>query len=127
MTKNLNMIWDIKGLGKNMNAKKLTAILMCMLMIGLIPVAAGATNHTPTSTAIGGTTLVGFVVMKRDIMGSKYFTFRCIWVHYISHDLAQRKIGVLHGFQKIELRNDYVGWVGNFFVFAHFDDYLVHH
>jgi len=127
MTKNLNIIWDIKELGKNMNAKKLTAILMCMLLIGLIPVAAGATTQKTNSAAIGGTTLVGFVILKRDIMGSKYFTFRCIWVHYITHNLAQRKVGVLHGLQKIELRNDYFGWVGNYFVAAHFDDYLVHH
>lgn len=126
MAKNLNIIWDIKEMGKNMNAKKLIAILTCMLMTSLIPIAAGATNHSndqPTAI-ISGTQMVGIICLRHFVNGGHTIEFRAILVHYTTHNIGQRKSGNLHLLQRIELPNDFIGWVGPHFVMAHFDGYL---
>jgi len=109
-----------------MNAKKLIAILTCMLMTSLIPIAAGAMNHSNDSqtTDIGGTTMTGIIILRHFANGGHAVEFRAILVHYTTHNIGQRKTGNLHLLQKIVLPNDFIGWVGPHFVMAHFDGYL---
>ena len=113
-----------------MNAKKLIAILTCMLMLSLIPIAAGATTNTSQtqSAAIGGTTIFGIVTRPKLIHSGHDVEFRAIFVHYRTHNIGQEKDGNLHLLQKIILPNDYYGIVGggllHHMIFAHFDGYL---
>lgn len=113
-----------------MNAKKLTAILTCMLMLSLIPIAAGATTpkSETQSTDIGGTTMFGIVTRPKLIHSGHDVEFRAIFVHYRTHNIGQERDGNLHLMQKIILPNDYYGIVGggplHHLIFAHFDGYL---
>jgi hypothetical protein len=94
-----------------MNTKKTLAIFMCMLVIALIPVAAGATTkqtQDPQTSAIGGTFIRGIVLGYHEINLGHDVSFRCLWVHYRTHDLAHQQSGFFHMFQKLTLDNTHV-------------------
>jgi hypothetical protein len=78
-----------------MNTKKILGISICMLVMSMIPVAAGATiNQNPEPTGIGYTTIQGFIFGMHDINGGQLKEFRCIFVHYVAQGLGQRSTGV---------------------------------
>jgi hypothetical protein len=95
-----------------MNAKKILAIFMCMLMITLIPVAAGAAEKQtkdPQPADIGVTHIRGIITEPSFTYGMKYITFRCVWVHYTTRGLGEHSSGTLHLLQKLTLKNDFQG------------------
>jgi hypothetical protein len=110
-----------------MNTKKILAILMCMLVMMLIPVAAGATTeqqNDPQASQIGSTFIRGIITKPDLVNGGHYVAFRCIWVHYSTRGIGQQQSGCLHLFQKIVLKNNFQGFVGNHFIMAHFPGLL---
>jgi hypothetical protein len=110
-----------------MNTKKTLAIFMCMLVIALIPVAAGATTTQttdPQANAIGTTTIRGIITKPQLENGGHYVSFRCIWVHYNTHGIGQSQSGFLHLFQKLILKNNFQGFVGDHIIIAHFPGLL---
>ena len=104
-----------------MNTKKILAIFMCMLVIALIPVAAGAaTNQTQDPQASGlirHYSVVGIIAFKHDTNGQHSVTFRCVWVHFNAHDFGAKSTGVLRGLQKLTVDTK-SNWHGS--IYAHF-------
>jgi hypothetical protein len=110
-----------------MNTKKILAIFMCMLVIALIPVAAGATteqNNGPQTSAMGSTTIRGLITKPQLENGGHYVSFRCIWVHYSTRGIGQTQSGFLHMFQKLVLKNNFQGYLGDHMIMAHFPGLL---
>ena len=98
-----------------------------MLVIALIPVAAGApTKQTkdPQTSDIGVTYLRGIITKPDLTNGGKYITFRCIWVHYSTRGIGEQQSGFLHMFQKLTVKTDFMGMVGNHYVLARFQGKL---
>jgi len=110
-----------------MNTKKILAIFMCMLVIALIPVAAGATTEQPKSpqtSDVGSTIIRGIITKPKLENGGHYVSFRCIWVHYSTRGIGQTQSGFLHLFQKLVLKNNFQGYVGDHMIIAHFPGLL---
>ena len=99
--------------------RRIVGILLCMLMITTLPLAAGMnfsteTKHSKTAAGLVGKTFIrGIITKPRIINGGRDITFRAIYVHYISFDARETQRGVLRGFQKITLKNDFVGHCGD--------------
>lgn len=73
-----------------------------MLVISMVPVAAGATatvNKDPEPTDIGWTTLQGIVFGIKELNGGAIIEFRCLFVHYVGQGLLQRTTGIRYGGQ----------------------------
>lgn len=110
-----------------MNAKKVLAIFICMLMLTLIPVAAGATTEPtkdPQTTDLGYTFIRGIITKPQLTNGGHYISFRCIYVHYMTKGIGSKESGVLHMFQKITIDNNFAGYIGDHFIFARFNGKL---
>jgi hypothetical protein len=110
-----------------MNTKKMVAIFMCMLVVALIPVAAGATTkqtQDPETSDIGVTYLRGIITKPQLVNGGNYISFRCIWVHYNTRGIGESQSGFLHLFQKLVVDIDKIGYIGNHFVLARFQGQL---
>jgi len=81
-----------------MNIKrKIIGIFMCVLMLGIIPVAAGLTTDIepddPEQTAVGRTIIRGFVFNYRNSgFGNAFFAIR---IHYVEITGTQRTSGVI--------------------------------
>jgi hypothetical protein len=106
-----------------MNAKKIIALFMCMLMLTLIPVVAGSTDkptNDPRITDIGFSLVRGFITKPQLTNGGHFITFRCISVHYMCRGIGHKEIGTLHMFQKITVENNFAGYIGNHFIMARF-------
>ena len=89
---------------------KILGIFMCMLVMTMIPVAAGATiNQDPQPTKIGWTTLQGFIFGLKEINGGALLEFRCIFVHYTSQGLGQRTTGFRFGGQIMTISGSFRG------------------
>jgi hypothetical protein len=104
-----------------MNAKKIIAIFMCMLMIMLIPVAAGATDKNvkePQTADIGYTIIRGFITKPQLENGGHFISFRCIYVHYMEKGIGAKEHGSLHMLQKLIVENKFTGYIGNHFIIA---------
>lgn len=110
-----------------MNAKKILAIFMCMLLLTLIPLAAGATDkptNDPQTTDFGYTIIWGFITKPQLTNRGHSITFRCIYIHYISKGFGKKESGLLHMFQKIVVDNQFAGYIGNNYILARFDGQL---
>lgn len=85
-----------------MNTKKILGIFMCMLVMTMIPVAAGANTepkNDPEASKIGWTTLQGIIFGMHEINGGALIEFRCIFVHYVGQGIGQRTTGFRYGGQ----------------------------
>jgi hypothetical protein len=92
-----------------MNTKKILGIFMCMLVMTMTPVAAGATINEPEPSSIGWTTLQGFIFGLREINGGALIEFRCIFVHYIGQGLGQRVNGFRYAGQMMVIPGEFRG------------------
>ena len=94
-----------------MNTKKILGIFICMLVLTMIPVTAGATTQPePESSDIGWTTIQGFLLTAaRPINGGALLEFRCLFVHYIAQGLGQRTTGFRYGGQLMVIPNTFLG------------------
>ncbi len=95
---------------------------MCTLVLMLIPVAAGATEQTqnPQASPIGTTFVRGIITRPKLENGGHYVSFRCLWVHYNTWGIGEHQSGFLHLFQRIVLKNNFQGYVGDHIIMAHF-------
>jgi len=93
-----------------MNTKKILGIFMCMLVMTMIPVAAGATtNQDKEPSAIGWTTLQGIIFGVRQINGGALYEFRCLFVHYVGQSIAARVTGFRYGGQMMVIPGTFRG------------------
>jgi len=100
-----------------MNAKKILAIFMCMLMLAIIPASlaiakeANATpkaDQDPQTTDIGRTVLRGFYFnMRQNGLGHRLFAFR---VHFTTVTGTETSMGVLR-FQPVEVGRWVSGYI----------------
>jgi hypothetical protein len=109
--------------------KKLTAIMIvCMFILITIPVTVAMRidlEPEPKTGDVGWTFLRGIITKPQLKNGGNDVTFRALFVHYRTHWMGTTQWGVLHGFQKITLPNDYLGVMRNHYVFAKFDGRLL--
>jgi hypothetical protein len=104
-----------------MNAKKILAIFMCMLVTALIPAAAGTMEKTnPQTSDIGYTHVMGIITKPKLVDGGKDIQFRCIFVHYTTRGIGETMSGNLHLLQKLVFKNHFTGTIYNHFIFARF-------
>lgn len=84
---------------------------MCMLVMTMIPVAAGATIEQETQTSdVGITTLQGFIFGMKRINGGAMIEFRCLFVHYIATSIwGERVSGFRFGGQMMVIGGDFKG------------------
>jgi hypothetical protein len=105
--------------------KKMVILVVCMLFFTALPLTIGMTigpkPTDDTSTDIGSTFVRGIITKPRLINLGNDITFRAIFVHYRTHGLGENQKGVLRGFQKITLANNFNGIMNDHFVFAKFD------
>jgi len=92
-----------------MNTKKILGIFMCMLVMTMIPVAAGATVNEPEPSDIGWTTIQGIIFGVHEVNGGALIEFRCLFVHYIAQGLGQRVGGVRFGGQMMVVPGNFRG------------------
>lgn len=108
-----------------MNGKKIVAILMCMLLLAVVPIAAGATQEKETQTTeMGGTLIRGTITSPKFINGGQDIEFRAVYVHYMTHGIGERQYGVCGLFKRVNLPNDFIGFLGNHYVLAWFNGEL---
>jgi hypothetical protein len=109
-----------------MNTKKILGILICMLVMTMIPVAAGAnTNPTPQPSKIGWTFVQGIITQPQFENGGALMSFRCIFLHYSCHGVGQHQSGILHMMQRLIVPGDFHGIIGNNFIIARFPGTLM--
>ena len=93
-----------------MNTKKILGIFICMLVMTMIPVAAGATTEQNKEPAkIGWTTLQGFIFGVHEVNGGAIIEFRCLFVHYVGQGLGQRTTGFRYGGQMMAIPGAFKG------------------
>jgi hypothetical protein len=93
-----------------MNTKKILGIFICMLVMTMIPVAAGATtNQNAQPSKIGWTTVQGFIFGLHEVNGGALIEFRCLFVHYIGQGLGQRTTGFRYGGQMMVIPGSFKG------------------
>jgi hypothetical protein len=100
-------------------------IIVGMLLLITLPVTIGTRiEPEPNTGDVGWTFLRGIITKPQLKNGGNDVTFRAICVHYRTHWMGTTQWGVLHGFQKITLPNEYLGVMRNHYVFAKFDGRL---
>jgi hypothetical protein len=94
---------------------KIVGICICMLLMTMIPVAAGATtNNNPQPGKIGWTTLQGFTLTQpKQVNGGALISFRCLFVHYVCQGLGQRTTGIRYGGQEMVIPANFNGILMN--------------
>jgi hypothetical protein len=110
-----------------MNTKKILGIFICMLVMTMIPVAAGATtdtSKTPQQSKIGMTFVSGIITQPIKENNGALMSFRCILVHYNTIGVAQAQTGFLWGWQRLTVPGDFHGTIGNHFIAARFPGLL---
>jgi hypothetical protein len=111
-----------------MNTKKILGIFICMLVMTMIPVAAGATADTsknPEQSKLGWTFVQGIITQPVFENGGALMSFRCIFVHYSTKGIGQHQSGVLHMGQRLIVPGDFHGIIGNNFIIARFPGTLM--
>jgi hypothetical protein len=98
-----------------MNTKKILGIFICMLVMTMIPVAAGATTHqNPQPSKIGWTTFQGITLTQpKSVNGGALITFKCLFVHYVCQGLGQRTTGFRYGGQEMIIPGTFHGLMSN--------------
>ena len=107
-----------------MDAKKIIAIFMCMLMIAVIP-ASMAKEITPENdeenegeTGLIKTLVWGIKLPHRLSLNGKYITFFAIKIHVRTFGFGDSHVYRLN---RMKFKSDWNGFVSPFFVFAIFD------
>ena len=88
---------------------KILGILICMLVMSMVPVAAGAAVNQPQTSDIGLTTIQGFIFGLKEINGGNIIEFRCLFVHYVCTGLSQRVTGFRYGGEMMVIPGSYRG------------------
>jgi len=90
---------------------KVIGIFACMLLLTMIPVAAGmSVPEDPQRSDIGWTTIQGFLLTRpREINGGALIMFRCLFVHYVAQSIVQRITGFRYGGQMMVIPNTFRG------------------
>jgi hypothetical protein len=100
-------------------------IVLGIVLFALMPVSLSVPiTQEKNPTAIGSTFIRGFIFHLRSVDLGHSLQFRCLYVHYRTHWMTTYSSGVLHGFQQVTIRNDYLGLVRNHYLFAKFDGKL---
>ncbi len=102
--------------------KKLVGILVCLMMVSMIPVAAGMMNDTETQENSGifaKTTVRGVVLGLRLADGGNTIKGFALRLHYRQTTLGETKNGVLR-LAPIEIPNNFNGYIGKMFIFGTF-------
>jgi len=93
-----------------MNTKKILGIFICMLVLTMIPVTAGATTQPePETTDIGWTTIQGIIGRPKEVNGGALIEFKCIFVHYVAQGLGQRITGFRYNLRTMVIPNTFRG------------------
>ena len=93
-----------------MNTKKILGIFICMLVMTMIPVAAGATtNQNAQPSKIGWTTIQGVIFGIHEVNGGALIEFRCLFVHYVGQGIGQRTTGFRYGGQMMVIPGSFKG------------------
>ncbi|MBN1280535.1 MAG: hypothetical protein JXA00_02690 [Candidatus Thermoplasmatota archaeon] len=95
--------------------------ILALLLIPTSLAVALPQEQEEQPTDLGWTFLRGFITKPSLTNAGQDVQFRAILVHYRTHIFGVSQRGVLRGFQKIVLPNDYTGILGNHYVFARFD------
>jgi hypothetical protein len=112
----------IKHVGMINMKKKVIGILVCMMLLALIPMAAGMTCETSQSESTGlldKTTIRGIVLFPRLKDGGKTVTFLAVRLHYRTTNLGETRTGVLR-VAHVEIPNNFNGYMGKFYIFGTF-------
>jgi hypothetical protein len=107
-----------------MNTKKILGIFICMLVMTMIPVAAGTNIETPQPSKLGTTFVQGIITQPKIENNGALMSFRCIFVHYNTIGVTQGQTGFLWGWQRLVLPGDFHGIIGNHFIAARFPGYM---
>jgi len=107
-----------------MNTKKILGIIVCMLVMTMIPVAAGATtdiNKTPETSPVGWTFIQGIITQPFDTNNGMDMAFHPIWIHYSTKGSGDHHSGMIHNMlETIVIPGDFHGIIGNHFIIAFF-------
>ena len=97
---------------------KIVAILLCMLMIAVIPLAAGMNCATETGQESDG--IFSKTVVRGVILGSKTdgktTSFFALRVHYTTYNLFGEDESGFIMFQKVSFNSKFTGYLGKFYV-----------
>jgi hypothetical protein len=106
--------------------KKVIGILVCMMLLGMIPIAAGLNSEVtepifdPTPIPEGKKTFVfGIVTKPRLVLFGQFLTFRCVRIRYFLR--GEGRTTLVRNLQRLTFQNDYKGIVGNHFILAVFN------
>lgn len=100
-------------------------LALAVAVFALMPVCLSVPLQEKQTTSLGSTMIRGVILHLRSINMGHELQFRALFVHYRTHYMGQESDGVLHGLQRITMKNDYYGLVRNHYIFAHFDGTIV--
>ncbi|HWR64226.1 MAG TPA: hypothetical protein VN365_07490 [Candidatus Thermoplasmatota archaeon] len=93
---------------------KIIGICLCLLLLAMIPIAAGLTTKNTDTGKIGWTTLQGITLTQpRQVNGGALISFRCLFVHYVGQGLGQRTTGIRYGGQEMVIPANFNGILMN--------------
>jgi hypothetical protein len=103
---------------------KIVGILICMMLLAVVPIAAGIElNKEPQKDPAGlfdRTTVRGLVLFKRTAQGGDTIKFFALRLHYRTISLnGERESGIIM-FQPVSIPNTMTGYYGHFFIMASF-------
>jgi hypothetical protein len=108
--------------------KKVIGILVCMMLLCMIPIAAGLNSEVTSSEPIFEPTpipegkktfVVGITTKPRLVLLGQFITFKCFRVFYFLRGAGV--ITKVTHLQRLTFRNDYRGIITNHFVLAVFN------
>ena len=77
---------------------------MCMLVMALIPAAAGISDkQAPQQSDVGRTWIWGLIMNYKDV--GRTFTFRAVFVRFVTIGIGEHYSGGLHFLEKLELKH----------------------
>ena len=93
---------------------KIVGICLCLLMLSMVPIAAGMTSNNTENGKIGWTTLQGILLTQpRLVNGGALIAFRCLFVHYVGQGIGQRVTGIRYGGQEMVIPANFNGVLMN--------------
>jgi hypothetical protein len=101
--------------------KEMIVLLFVMgLITSTMSLATPVKETTPQPSDIGFTIVRGIITKPSLEHGGHYISFRCIFVKYTAHGIGEKLTGTLHLFQRLVLKNNFAGYVGDHFIIARF-------
>jgi hypothetical protein len=104
-----------------MNTKKILGIFICMLVLTMIPVTAGATTEPePETNNIGWTTIQGILLTRpKHLNNGAVISFRCLFVHYVAQGIGQRTTGFRYLGQEMVIPSNFNGVLMNHMIMGY--------